>query len=105
LSFGQDFTAAVEQKVIAQQEAERAKFVVEKAEQEKMAGIIRAEGESAAASLLSSAYAKSGQAHLELRRIQAAKEIASTLANSKNVTYLPGGGSNNGSGNYLLKVD
>jgi hypothetical protein len=40
LSFGKEFTDAVEQKVIAQQEAERARFVVEKAEQEKMAGIV-----------------------------------------------------------------
>lgn len=105
MNFGAEFTAAVEQKVIAQQEAERARFVVEKAEQEKMAGIIRAEGESAAASLLSNAYAKSGQAHLELRRIQAAKDIATTLANSKNVTYLPGGANGGSGGNYLLKVD
>lgn len=43
LTFGKDFTDAVEQKVIAQQEAERARFVVERAEQEKLAGIIRAE--------------------------------------------------------------
>ena len=91
MTFGQDFTAAVEQKVIAQQEAERARFIVEKAEQEKMAGIIRAEGESQAAALLSDAYKKSGQAHLELRRIEASKEIATTLANAKNITYLPGG--------------
>ncbi|KAJ1332210.1 prohibitin-4, mitochondrial [Batrachochytrium salamandrivorans] len=56
LTFGKDFTAAVEQKVIAQQEAERARFVVEKAEQEKLAGIIRAEGESQAARLVSDAY-------------------------------------------------
>ncbi|KAJ1339693.1 hypothetical protein BSLG_005726 [Batrachochytrium salamandrivorans] len=58
LTFGKDFTDAVEQKVIAQQEAERARFVVEKAEQEKMAGIIRAEGESHAAKLVSEAYKK-----------------------------------------------
>jgi len=32
LAFGADFTAAVEQKQIAQQEVERAKFVVEKVE-------------------------------------------------------------------------
>ena len=70
-----------------------------------MAQVIRAEGESAAASLLSNAFAKSGLAHLELRRIQAAKDIASTLSNSKNVTYLPGGGANASGGNYLLKVD
>jgi prohibitin 1 len=104
LTFGQEFTAAVEQKVIAQQEAERAKFIVEKAEQEKLAGIIRAEGESKAAQLLSDAYKRSGQAHLELRRIEASKEIASTLANSKNVTYLPGGGLTGNGGSYLLNM-
>ncbi len=82
--------------------------MVEKAEQEKLAGIIRAEGESQAASLVSDAYRKSGQAHLELRRIEAAKEIAATLAQSQNVTYLPGtsgkGGSGSGGGgsNILL---
>jgi prohibitin 1 len=37
LTFGKKFTNAVEQKQIAQQEAERAKFKVEKAEQEKLA--------------------------------------------------------------------
>ncbi|CEG75947.1 Putative Prohibitin-1 [Rhizopus microsporus] len=44
MTFGKEFTNAVEQKQIAQQEAERAKFVVERAEQEKQAAIIRAEG-------------------------------------------------------------
>lgn len=101
LTFGKDFTDAVEQKVIAQQEAERARFVVEKAEQEKLAGIIRAEGESQAAALLSAAYQSSGQAHLELRRIQASKEIAATLASAPNVAYLPGGKSGS---NLLLSV-
>ena len=37
MTFGQEFTKAVEQKQIAQQDAERAKFVVEKAEQERLA--------------------------------------------------------------------
>jgi len=46
MTFGREFTNAVEQKQIAQQEAERAKFIVEKAEQEKNAAIIRAEGEA-----------------------------------------------------------
>ncbi|KAJ3044384.1 Prohibitin-1, subunit of the prohibitin complex (Phb1p-Phb2p) [Rhizophlyctis rosea] len=101
LTFGKEFTDAVEQKVIAQQEAERARFIVEKAEQEKLAGIIRAEGESTAAQLLSDAYKKSGRAHLELRRIEAAKEIASTLANSRNITYLP---SQSGGTNMLLNL-
>lgn len=52
LTFGQEFTAAVENKQVAQQEAERSKFVVQKAEQEKQAAVIRAEGESQAAKLV-----------------------------------------------------
>lgn len=80
----------MEQKQVAQQEAERMKFVVEKAEQEKMAAVIRAEGESQAANLISKAMHKSGPGFVELRRIEAAREIAATLSSSKNVTYLPG---------------
>ena len=97
LSFGKEFTAAVEQKVVAQQEAERAKFVVQRAEQEKLAGIIRAEGESKAAQLLSDAYKKYGQAHLELRRIETSKDIAEKLSGTSNVTWLP-----SNEGNSLL---
>ena len=46
LTFGAEFTKAVEYKQVAQQEAERARFLVEQAEQEKLANIIRAEGDS-----------------------------------------------------------
>jgi len=35
MTFGKEFTKAVEQKQIAQQDAERARFIVEKAEQER----------------------------------------------------------------------
>ena len=57
---------------------------------------------------------KTGNAIIEVRRIDAAKEIASKLANSRNIVYLPstGGGSGQGSGggsgggaNLLLGVD
>ncbi|KJE93993.1 prohibitin protein Wph [Capsaspora owczarzaki ATCC 30864] len=51
LAFGKEFTAAVEMKQVAQQDAERARFVVELAEQNKLASIIRAEGDSKAAEL------------------------------------------------------
>ena len=37
MTFGKEFTKAVEQKQIAQQDAERARFIVEKAEQERQA--------------------------------------------------------------------
>ncbi|KNE62560.1 hypothetical protein AMAG_07765 [Allomyces macrogynus ATCC 38327] len=91
LAFGREFTSAVEQKQIAQQEAERAKFIVEKAEQEKQAAIIRAEGNAQAAEVISNALQQAGPGLVEFRRIEAAHKIAQTLAKSPNVTYLPGG--------------
>ena len=92
LRFGRDFTVAVERKQVAVQDAQRQKWVVQKDEYERQASVIRAQGESAAAKLLSDAYKDSGMAHLELRRIEAAKYIAGTLARSRNIAYLPGGG-------------
>uniref|UniRef100_A0A2P2K8B5 Prohibitin n=1 Tax=Rhizophora mucronata TaxID=61149 RepID=A0A2P2K8B5_RHIMU len=91
LSYGVEFSRAVEQKQVAQQEAERSKFVVMKADQERRAAVIRAEGESEAAKMISDATAKAGTGLIELRRIEASREIASTLAKSPNVAYLPGG--------------
>lgn len=92
LKFGREFEKAVESKQVAQQEAERSKFVVQKAEQEKRAAVIRAEGESAAAELISNALKEGGTGMIEVKRIDAAREIAETLANSRNVSYVPGGG-------------
>ncbi|CAI9111526.1 OLC1v1011769C1 [Oldenlandia corymbosa var. corymbosa] len=89
LSYGAEFSKAVEQKQVAQQEAERSKFVVMKAEQERRAAIIRAEGESEAAKLISQATEAAGTGLIELRRIEACKENAGTLAKSGNVWYLP----------------
>eukprot|EP00245_Coleochaete_scutata_P008709 TRINITY_DN2711_c0_g1_i1.p1 TRINITY_DN2711_c0_g1~~TRINITY_DN2711_c0_g1_i1.p1 ORF type:complete len:283 (-),score=60.03 TRINITY_DN2711_c0_g1_i1:433-1281(-) len=91
LSYGAEFSKAVEQKQVAQQEAERSKFVVAKAEQERRAAIIRAEGESESARLISEATLAAGTGLIELRRIEAAREIAGTLSKSRNVVYLPGG--------------
>ena len=91
LTFGREFTHAVELKQVAQQEAERARYVVEKAEHTKTASIISAEGDSEAASMLSKAFQNVGDGLIELRKLEAAEEIAETLAKSPNVTYLPGG--------------
>ncbi|ODQ65163.1 prohibitin [Nadsonia fulvescens var. elongata DSM 6958] len=98
MTFGREFTKAVEQKQIAQQDAERARFTVEKAEQERQASVIRAEGEAEAAGHISRALEKSGDGLILIRRIEAAKEIATTLAHSGNVTYLPSGKPNGESG-------
>lgn len=96
MTFGREFTRAVEQKQIAQQDAERARFIVEKAEQERQANVIRAEGEAESADIISKAVAKAGDGLIQIRRIDASKEIAATLAQNPNVTYLPGGESKDG---------
>lgn len=88
LSFGQEFSQAIEKKQVAQQEAERSKFVVMRSEQEKKAAVVRAEGESESATLISEAT-KQSTALVELRKLEAAKDIAATLARSRNVIYLP----------------
>lgn len=105
LAFGTEFTRAIESKQVAQQDAERSKFVVAKAEQEKRAEIIRAEGEATAADLINKALGENGDAVIAVKRIEAAKEIAQTLAVARNVTYLPGSsGSGGGGPNLLLSV-
>ena len=96
MTFGREFTRAVEQKQIAQQDAERARFIVEKAEQERQANVIRAEGEAESADIISRAIAKSGDGLVQIRRIEASRDIANTLAGNPNVTYLPGGESGEG---------
>ena len=106
MTFGKEFTKAVEEKQIAQQEAERARFVVEKAEQERQANVIRAEGEAEAAETISKAVAKSGDGLILIRRIETQKEIAQMLARNPNVSYLPSGGAGSdqgkSGGNFLL---
>lgn len=91
LTFGREYASAIEAKQVTQQEAERSKYIVQVAEQEKIAAVVRAEGESTAAQLISDAMAKSGDGLIQLRRIEAAKEIAGTLTRNRNVVYLPKG--------------
>lgn len=102
MTFGHEFTKAVEQKQIAQQDAERARFIVEKAEQERQANVIRAEGEAESADTISKAVAKAGDGLVQIRKIEASREIAQTLASNPNVAYLPNG--KQGGGQYLLSV-
>ncbi|KAB2603495.1 prohibitin-1 [Pyrus ussuriensis x Pyrus communis] len=87
LTFGKEFTAAIEAKQVAAQEAERAKFVVDKAEQDKKSAIIRAEGEATSAKLIGEAIANN-PAFITLRKIEAAREIAHTISNSANKVFL-----------------
>lgn len=91
LNFGREFTGAVEQKQVAQQEAEKARFLVEKAEFVKQANVISSEGDAKAAQILADAFKTAGDSLIELRRLETAEEVAKQLSNSKNVAYLPGG--------------
>jgi len=105
VSFSREYQQAVEMKQVEQQRAERARFLVEKAEQEQLADVIKAEGESKAAQMISETLKKHGPAYIELRKIEAAHKIAQSLSKNKNVVYLPGGGAGNGGGsNILLNV-
>ncbi|OBS76308.1 hypothetical protein A6R68_17237 [Neotoma lepida] len=113
LSFSREYTAAVEAKQVAQQEAQRAQFLVEKAKQEQRQKIVQAEGEAEAAKMISSVVglvpgrpvptlphepltlsAYLGEAlsknpgYIKLRKIRAAQNISKTIATSQNRIYL-----------------
>merc|ERR1711936_1301275 len=90
LSFGKEYAAAVEAKQIAQQEAQRASYMVEKAVQEKQQKIVQAEGETAAARMLGEAISQN-PGYLKLRKLAASKKISSTIAASQNRVYLNAG--------------
>jgi len=87
LAFGKEYTAAVEAKQVAQQEAERARILVEKALQDKKSTIIRAQGEARSAQMIGDAISDN-PGFIQLRRIEAAREIASTMSRSANRVYL-----------------
>lgn len=87
LAFSKEYTAAVEAKQVAQQDSERAKYVVERAIQEKQQIVIRAEGEAKSAELIGMAI-RDNPAFIQLRRIEAAKDVATTIAASQNKVYL-----------------
>jgi len=87
LSFGREYSKAVEDKQVAQQDAERAKFLVDVAEQDRQSKIIAAQGEAEAAKMIGNAM-KKNPAFAELRRIEKAREIATTIANSPNRVFL-----------------
>jgi len=93
LAFSPEFTAAVEAKQVAQQEAQRAAFVVDKARQEKQAMVVRAQGEARSAQLIGDAIKKS-RSYVDLKRIENARNIASILqeAGGRNKLYLDANG-------------
>ncbi|KAK0631686.1 prohibitin-2 [Immersiella caudata] len=78
LAFSPEFTAAVEAKQVAQQEAQRAAFVVDKARQEKQAMVVKAQGEARSAELIGEAIKKS-KSYVELKKLENARAIAGII--------------------------
>merc|ERR1712060_167482 len=91
LTYGKEFSRAIEDKQVAEQQAEMQKFFVQRSEQERQATVIRSEGEAEAAQMISEALREHGSGLIEVRRIDAAKDIADALSKSPNVMYLPHG--------------
>jgi len=87
LTFSPAFAAAIEAKQVATQEAERAKYLVKQAEQEKKSTILRAQAEAEGAELIGQAM-RENPGYIELRQLEASKEIATKLAQSRNKLYL-----------------
>jgi len=87
VAFSPEFTHAVEAKQVAQQTALRAAFLVDQAIQEKQSIIVRAKGEAQSAELIGEAM-RQNKGFLELRRLEAARDIASLLATSGNRVML-----------------
>jgi len=83
LNFSPEYEKAVEAKQVAQQQAERARYLVLKAQEEKKRTIIHAEGERQSAEMIGNAM-KSNPGFIELRKISVAKEISQSLAKSSN---------------------
>jgi len=87
LTFSPEFTHAVEAKQVAQQTALRAAFLVDQALQEKLSIIVRAQGEAESAELVGRAM-RQNKGFLQLRRLEAARDIANMLAQSDNKVML-----------------
>jgi len=87
LNFSPVYMAAVEQKQIAQQEAQRAQFTVENAKQEALRQIVRSKGEAKAVELIGKEIQKN-PGFLQLRRIDTAIDIANTISESSNKVML-----------------
>jgi prohibitin 1 len=99
LTFSREFSRAIEDKQVAQQKSERAKYLVERAEQDRIRAVVTGSADAEAAQLVSDAIAQHGRGLIEIRRIETAQSLATTLAKSRaGITYLPK------NGNMLLNL-
>merc|ERR1712071_201221 len=87
LAFSPEYARAVESKQVAQQDAEKAKYVVLGAIEEKKTIVEKAKGEAESAELIGTAV-KKNPGFMKLRRIDAARDISEIVAKSGNKIYL-----------------
>ncbi|KAK4051038.1 Prohibitin-2, subunit of the prohibitin complex (Phb1p-Phb2p) [Microbotryomycetes sp. JL201] len=87
VTFSPAFSDAVEAKQIAQQTAQRAAYLVDQALQEKQSIIVKAQGEARSAELIGEAV-KQNKGFLQLRKMEAARDIATMVSNSNNKLML-----------------
>jgi len=87
INFSKEFTEAIEKKQVAQQDAESMKYVVEQALEDKKSTILKAEGESTSVKKFGEAN-KINTAFLELRKIEASRQISHILKTSHNKIIL-----------------
>lgn len=89
LTFSPQFKKSIEDKQIAQQVAEKEKYIVERNEQQFRANLIEIEGKSEAARLILEANKKYGDSYIKLKKLQAARRIAENLSMNPNVAFVP----------------
>ena len=87
LYFSKEYEKAIEEKQIAQQKAERMKYVVEKAKQIKKTSIIMAEADCKSIELIGKAV-QGNPSYITLQKIEYAKEISEILSKSQNMVLL-----------------
>ena len=87
LTFSAEYSRAVESKQVAEQDAQRAAYIVQGAKAEKETIVTRAKGRAEATSLIGNAM-KQNPAFTKLRRLDAAKEIAGSIVGGQNRVYL-----------------
>lgn len=98
LNFSPAYRKAIEDKQIAQQLAERERFVVEKNEQLFKANLIEIEARSTAMKLVNEAQKTYGDAYLRLKKLEAARKIAENLTHNPNIVFVPNGN------NFLFQI-
>ena len=95
LGFSREYAKAVERRAVQQQLAERQKFIVLRDEELKTAQIIRSEAEAEAAKLINDSVKNYGSTQIEIKKLEAARNIAEVLSKNPNISFVPTGNTGN----------